>query len=77
MSQHDSIHLPLTHEHYRHVRGPFHHGTRTAFVAGDELVPGTRLELPAGPGVEQRPLHRTSGDDRVGAELATARRSQE
>ena len=27
-------------EHWRHVEGPFFHGTRTAFEVGDELVPG-------------------------------------
>jgi len=27
-------------EHYRHIRGPFFHGTRAGLEIGDELVPG-------------------------------------
>lgn len=32
--------VPVTFERCDHVRGPFFHGTRTAFVVGDEVVPG-------------------------------------
>jgi len=34
-------HVPVTYESHGHVTGPFFHGTRLAFEAGDELVPGT------------------------------------
>lgn len=33
-------HVPVTFESCDHVEGPFFHGTRIAFVPGDELVPG-------------------------------------
>lgn len=33
-------HVPVTFEHCDHVEGPFFHGTREAFEAGDQLVPG-------------------------------------
>jgi Rifampin ADP-ribosyl transferase len=32
--------VPVTYERCEHIRGPFYHGTKSAFVAGDELVPG-------------------------------------
>lgn len=32
--------VPVTFDRYDHVTGPFFHGTRLAFVPGDELVPG-------------------------------------
>lgn len=32
--------VPVTFEHCAHVRGPFFHGTKFAFAAGDELVAG-------------------------------------
>lgn len=32
--------VPVTFDHCDHVAGPFFHGTRGAFVAGDLLVPG-------------------------------------
>lgn len=33
-------HVPVTFEHCGHVEGPFFHGTRAAFAAGDHLVVG-------------------------------------
>jgi Rifampin ADP-ribosyl transferase len=30
----------VTYEHFRHVEGPFFHGTRAKLAVGDELVPG-------------------------------------
>lgn len=33
-------HVPVTFEHCDHLEGPFFHGTRIAFGAGDELIPG-------------------------------------
>ena len=53
MSQHESTHVPVTHvpvthEHCGHVRGPFFHGTRTAFTAGDQVVPGRGSNFQAG-----------------------------
>jgi rifampin ADP-ribosylating transferase len=35
----DTEHVPVTFESCDHVTGPFFHGTRIAFCAGDELVP--------------------------------------
>ena len=36
----DMVHVPVTFESCDHVRGPFFHGTRHEFVAGDRIVPG-------------------------------------
>jgi rifampin ADP-ribosylating transferase len=36
----DVEHVPVTYEQCDHVEGPFFHGTRLEFVAGEELVPG-------------------------------------
>ncbi len=36
----DDGHVPVTYDHCAHVPGPFFHGTKSALVAGDELVPG-------------------------------------
>jgi rifampin ADP-ribosylating transferase len=36
----DTVHVPVTFERCDHVPGPFFHGTRYAFSAGDELVVG-------------------------------------
>lgn len=36
----DTDHIPVTFESCDHVKGPFFHGTKTAFVVGDRLVPG-------------------------------------
>lgn len=33
-------HVPVTFEHCGHVEGPFFHGTKEAFVPGDQLVVG-------------------------------------
>ena len=40
MGESASTHVPVTYERCGHIRGPFYHGTRSAFDAGDELVPG-------------------------------------
>lgn len=36
----DAEHVPVTFEDCDHVEGPFFHGTKLAFDAGDRLVPG-------------------------------------
>ena len=36
----DSDHVAVTYEHCAHIVGPFFHGTKSEFAAGDELVPG-------------------------------------
>lgn len=36
----DAEHAPVTFDDCKHVRGPFFHGTKSAFTIGDELVPG-------------------------------------
>ena len=72
MSQHDSTHVPVTHVHCRHVRGPFFHGTRTAFTAGDQLVPGHGSNFQAGR-VSNNVYFTALVDTAAwGAELATA-----
>ena len=40
MGESSSAHVPVTYEHCAHIKGPFFHGTKSALVAGDELVPG-------------------------------------
>ena len=40
--------VPVTIERYEHVAGPFYHGTRLTFAAGDELVPGHRSNFQEG-----------------------------
>jgi rifampin ADP-ribosylating transferase len=77
MSQHDSTHVPVTHvpvthEHCGHVRGPFFHGTRTAFTAGDELVPGHGSNFQAGRVSNNVYFTALLGTAVWGAELATA-----
>jgi hypothetical protein len=36
----DVAYVPVTLERYDHVRGPFYHGTRTAFEIGDHVIAG-------------------------------------
>ncbi len=31
---------PVTFDNYKHVRGPFYHGTKSVLNPGDELIPG-------------------------------------
>jgi hypothetical protein len=40
MTENSSTHVPVTFEHYRHISGPFYHGTKSALEVGAELVPG-------------------------------------
>lgn len=40
MSTENQDWIPVTLEHYDHVRGPFYHGTKSVLKPGDELVPG-------------------------------------
>jgi rifampin ADP-ribosylating transferase len=40
VSENSSTHVPVTYESCEHIPGPFYHGTKSALVAGDELVPG-------------------------------------
>ena len=35
-----SKYVPVTFDHRDHIAGPFYHGTKTHFAAGDLLVPG-------------------------------------
>src|SRR5665811_154614 len=35
-----STHTPVTYDRCTHIEGPFYHGTKSAFEAGAELVPG-------------------------------------
>ncbi|HSP27080.1 MAG TPA: NAD(+)--rifampin ADP-ribosyltransferase, partial [Ilumatobacteraceae bacterium] len=39
---HDTAYVPVTFDSYRHVTGPFFHGTKNEFALGDELAPGHR-----------------------------------
>jgi hypothetical protein len=36
----DSAYVPVTFDRCNHIDGPFYHGTKSRFEAGDELVPG-------------------------------------
>jgi hypothetical protein len=36
----DSAHVPVTFEHYDHIKGPFFHGTKADVGPGTLLVPG-------------------------------------
>ena len=40
MGEQTSTHTPVTYHRCTHIEGPFYHGTRSAFEAGAELVPG-------------------------------------
>jgi len=40
MGEQQSTHQPVTYDRCAHVEGPFYHGTKSALVAGVELVPG-------------------------------------
>jgi hypothetical protein len=64
--------LPVTYEHCKHIEGPFYHGTRSALVAGDELVPGYGSNFQEGR--VSNNIYFTSLVDTAawGAELATA-----
>ncbi|MBN2841251.1 MAG: NAD(+)--rifampin ADP-ribosyltransferase [Coriobacteriia bacterium] len=32
--------MPVTFEHFDHIKGPFYHGTKSVLKPGDELLPG-------------------------------------
>jgi len=36
----DSAYVPVSFDRCNHIDGPFYHGTKSRFEAGDELVPG-------------------------------------
>ena len=40
MGEPPSTHTAVTYERCAHIEGPFYHGTKIAFQAGAELVPG-------------------------------------
>jgi hypothetical protein len=40
MGEDSSPHVPVTYDNCAHISGPFFHGTKSALVPGDELVPG-------------------------------------
>jgi hypothetical protein len=64
--------VPVTFEQHDHVTGPFYHGTRRTFAAGDELVPGQASNFHAGR-VANHVYFSALVDTAVwGAELATA-----
>ena len=44
----DTDFVPVTFDRFDHVDGPFFHGTKTAFEANDELVPGHLSNYHAG-----------------------------
>ena len=67
-----AAHVPVTPENCGRVAGPFFHGTRTAFGAGDELVPGHGSNYRAGR-VSNHVYFTALVDTAAwGAELATA-----
>jgi rifampin ADP-ribosylating transferase len=72
MNQDDAPHLPVTYESHEHVAGPFFHGTKSALVAGDELVPGRASNFQEGR--VSNNIYFTALVDTAawGAELATA-----
>jgi Rifampin ADP-ribosyl transferase len=40
VAENTTTHVPVSYEHCEHIAGPFYHGTKSALVVGDELVPG-------------------------------------
>lgn len=48
MSANDITYLPVTFDRCDHIDGPFFHGTKSAFEAGDQLVPGHGSNFQAG-----------------------------
>lgn len=64
--------VPVTFEHYDHVKGPFYHGTKSVLKPGDVLVPGFGSNFQAGR--TSNNIYFTALVDTAawGAELATA-----
>jgi rifampin ADP-ribosylating transferase len=48
MSEHGDPYVPVTYEHFEHIRGPFFHGTKSAVAVDDELIPGYGSNFQAG-----------------------------
>jgi hypothetical protein len=72
MADDGSDHVPVTYANCAQVEGPFFHGTRSAFEAGDELVPGHGSNFQAGR-VSNNVYFTALVDTAAwGAELATA-----
>ena len=40
VGEHDIAYVPVTFDRCDHIEGPFYHGTRSALLVGDQLVPG-------------------------------------
>jgi hypothetical protein len=40
VGENKTTYVPVTYEQCEHIEGPFFHGTKSALVTGDELVPG-------------------------------------
>jgi hypothetical protein len=72
MGENEPAHDPVTYDRCEHIEGPFYHGTKSALVAGDELVPGRGSNFQAGR--ESNNIYFTARVDTAawGAELATA-----
>ena len=72
MDEADGRDGPVTHEHCRHVEGPFLHGTKAELDVGDELVAGRGSNFQAGR-ISNNIYFTTVLETAVwGAELATA-----
>jgi len=72
MGENNSTHVPVTYERCEHIDGPCYHGTKSAFKAGDELVPGHGSNFHEGR-VSNHIYFTTLADTAAwGAELATA-----
>ncbi|MCW2527632.1 MAG: rifampin ADP-ribosylating transferase, partial [Pseudonocardiales bacterium] len=48
MDEQRSTHVPVTYDHFEHVRGPFYHGTKSTLEPDDELLPGFGSNFQAG-----------------------------
>jgi rifampin ADP-ribosylating transferase len=68
----DGGYVAVTYEHYRHIEGPFFHGTKSPLAIGEKLVPGFGSNFQAGR-VSNNIYFTALVDTAVwGAELATA-----
>src|SRR3954451_24269815 len=72
MGEDSGTHVPVSYEHWQHVKGPFFHGTKAALEVGDELVPGPGSNFQSGRIFNN--IYFAGATDAAiwGAELATA-----
>ena len=76
MGEQTSTHTPVTYDRCTHIEGPFYHGTKSAFEAGAELVPGYGSNFQQGRVSNNIYFTALVETAAWGAELATAGRAR-